>query len=193
MQKEGKARYRYYKREFVYSFRKRIRFRRKKDLKNNYIERRLLKNFYLVLTYNNFRRFMNIAKGQKGYYIGNYLTLLEGRLFMISYRSNFITNIFLIQHVIKNGLFNVNGVTRNHFNFIIKSGDILQVNFNYKKLFYNDILLRLDNNIIFYRLPKYLFANYNFLFIFFWRQPKIKDLIFPITLDVLAGAEYYYP
>lgn len=190
---ESKARKWYYKREFIFTYKRRRRFRRAKRFKENFIDRRYLRNFYLVLTYKIFRKYMNSANKKAGYYYGNYFTMLEGRIFMMAYRSTFITNIFLIRYVIKQGLFTVNGLVRYHYNYILKPGDIFQVSFNYKKLFCEDLLMRLKKKNIFYRAPNYLFTNFNFMFVFFWRFPKLKDLVYPINLDLLIGAEYFYP
>lgn len=190
---EGKARYWYYRREFVFTYRRRRRFRRAKRFKDDFINRRYLRNFYLVLTYKNLRRYMDLANRKVGYYYGNYFTILEGRIFMMAYRSTFITNIFLIRYVIDKGLFTVNGVVRRHYNFVVNPGDIFQISFDYKELIRKDLLMRLENNYIFYKVPNYLFANFNFMFVFFWRFPKLKDLIYPVELDLQLGAEYFYP
>jgi hypothetical protein len=53
--------------------------------------------------------------------------------------------------------------------------------------------MRLEKNNVFFKVPNYLFPNFNFLFVFFWRSPKISDLVFPIELDIQLGSEYYYP
>jgi len=110
---------------------------------------------------------MRLANRQAGYYYGNYFTMLEGRIFMMAYRSTFITNIFLIRYVIEKGLFTINGLVRYHYNYILKPGDIFQVSFDYKDLFSVDLLKRLEYNNIFYKVPNYLFANFNFMFVFF--------------------------
>lgn len=190
---EGKARYWYYKREFVFTYRRRKRFRRKKRFKDNFIQRRFLRNFYLVLTFKNFRRYMTMANRKVGYYYGNFFTMLEGRIFMMAYRSLFITNIFLIRYVIDKGLFTINGIVRTHYNYVLSPGDIFQVSFDYKDFIRQDLLLRFEKKNIFYKVPNYLFANFNFMFVFFWRFPKLKDLVFPISLDLQVGSEYFYP
>jgi len=190
---EARARYKYYKRDFIFTYRRKRRFRRMKKFKENFIERRYLKNFYLVLTYKNFRRYMNLASRKLGYYYGNYFSLLEGRIFMMAYRSTFITNLFIIRYVIDKGLFTINGKIRRHYNFSLQPGDLFQVSFDYKEFFYKDLLLRLEKNNIFFKVPNYLFPNFNFMFVFFWRYPKISDLVFPIDLDIQLGSEYYYP
>jgi len=190
---EARARHRYYKRDFIFTYRRKRRFRRMKKFKENFIERRYLKNFYLVLTYKNFRRYMNLASRKLGYYYGNYFSLLEGRIFMMAYRSTFITNLFIIRYVIDKGLFTINGKIRRHYNFSLQPGDLFQVSFDYKEFFYKDLLLRLEKNNIFFKVPNYLFPNFNFMFVFFWRYPRINDLVFPIDLDIQLGSEYYYP
>src|SRR5215467_4462104 len=163
----NRARRRFYKQNYVFTFRRKRSFRRKKRFKKKFIQKRFLKHFYLVLSYKNFRRYMNLAIKKSGFYISNYLCLLEGRIFMMAYRSTFITNIFLIRYVIDKGLFTVNGIVRRHYNYSLKPGDLFQVSFDYKNFFYKDLLLRLEKNNILYRVPKYLFFNFNFLFVFF--------------------------
>jgi len=110
---------------------------------------------------------MDLANRKIGYYYSNYFTILEGRIFMMAYRSTFITNIFLIRYVIDKGLFTVNGVVKTHYNYSLKPGDIFQVSFDYKHFIREDLLLRLEKRNILYRVPNYLFANFNFMFVFF--------------------------
>lgn len=112
---------------------------------------------------------------------------------MMAYRSTFITNLFLIRYVIDKGLFTVDGTVRYHYNYILKPGDMFQVSFDYKDLLSKDLLMRLHNDNIVYKVPNYLFANFNFMFVFFWRFPKLKDLVYPIKFDLQVAAEYYYP
>jgi ribosomal protein S4 len=190
---QSRARYLHYKRQFVFTLRRKIIFRRRTKFKPNFINPRYLQNFYLVLTRNNFRRYITKAKRIHGYFIGNYLTFLEGRLYMMVYRSNFITNLFMIRNIVRKGIFNVNGTTRYHFNYVMKLGDILQVNFRFKRLIRIDLLMRLEQNIILWYPPAYLYPNFNFMFVMFRRKPKIKDLYFPIRIDLLIGSEYYMP
>jgi len=136
---------------------------------------------------------MNLAVKKMGYYFNNYLCLLEGRIFMMAYRSTFITNIFVIRYVINNGLFTVNVKVRRHYNYSLKPGDLFQVSFDYRKLIRKDLLLRLERNNILYKVPGYLFPNFNFLFVFFFRFPRKRDLAFSIKIDIQLGSEYYYP
>ena len=190
---ENRRRRRFYRRNFIFNYRRKAFFRRKKRYKKNFIQKRYLKHFYLVLSYRNFRRYMNLAVKKAGYYYGNYFSLLEGRIFMMAYRSTFITNIFIIRYVIDKGLFTINGKIRRHYNYSLIPGDLFQVSFDYKDLFYKDLLLRLRKNNILFKVPEYLFPNFNFMFMFFWRYPTINDIVFPIWIDIQVGSEYYYP
>jgi hypothetical protein len=56
-----------------------------------------------------------------------------------------------------------------------------------------DLNLRLEKKIIFYKAPDYLFINYNFFFILYYRQPKMSDLVFPINIDVYSAIGHYFP
>jgi len=48
MRAENRARWLYYKKEIIYTFEKRKKFRYKKRFKNNYIQQRFVRNFFLV-------------------------------------------------------------------------------------------------------------------------------------------------
>jgi hypothetical protein len=49
----------YYKRQFVYSFKKKIKFRRRKRLKNDFVRPRYLKQYYLILKMDHFLNIIN--------------------------------------------------------------------------------------------------------------------------------------
>jgi ribosomal protein S4 len=117
----------FFKKDFIFSLRKRINFIKKKKFKPNFINRRILCNFYLVLTLRHFRNLANKAKKLQGYYVENYFNLIEGRIFMVCYRTNLITNLFLIRHVIREGMFTVNFRVKRHYNILVKRSDFFSV------------------------------------------------------------------
>jgi len=67
---------------------------------------------------------------------------------MISFRSNIITNLFLIKDVIQYGIFVVNGYVKTKYNFTIKPHDFVQINYKYLELVKYDYLLRFKNKVI---------------------------------------------
>jgi small subunit ribosomal protein S4 len=193
MAQQNKARRRHYKKEFVFSFKRRIRFRNKKKLKKHYITRRLLYNYYLMIPRRHFKKMHRKASKQLGCYTGNYLALVEGRLFMIIFRANFVTNIFSLKTIIDRGLFMVNGKKRSYVNYIVKKGDFVTVRRFYRTMILYDLFLRIRARVIFWRVPNYLMICYRFMYIFFWRKPMSdKEIPYPVKIDVFVGATAYF-
>jgi len=102
---QSKKRFKYYKMDFIFTLRKRINFRRQKRFKDDFLLPRLLYNFYLIISRRNFMKISIRAKKRKGYYIENYLGLLEGRLFMMVYRCHLVSNLFIIRYIVKHNMF----------------------------------------------------------------------------------------
>jgi ribosomal protein S4 len=194
MEDERIARKWYYKREFIYSFRKKIRFRRKKRIKKKYLLPRYLKHYYLVLRMSDFRRFQDKAAKKVGRFDSNFLIFVECRLFMLVYRLNYINNIFMIKSLVDAGMFTINNEIESHSNFTAGIGDVISIVPNYKELIRMDMILRFQYDIVFFRIPIYLITNYKFLFSIFWSQPRLKNVYFPVDqIDVFIGSEYYQP
>src|SRR5437868_7110255 len=102
---QSKKRFKYYKMDFIFTLRKRINFRRQKRFKDDFLLPRLLYNFYLIISRRNFMKISIREKKRKGYYIENYLGLLEGRLFMMVYRCHLVSNLFIIRYIVKHNMF----------------------------------------------------------------------------------------
>jgi len=146
----SKLRKRFYNKEFLFSLQKRIFFRRKKFLKKNFLDIRLLLNFYIIVKKKHFRKFYSQASRKVGSFIGHYLTKLELRLFMIAFRSNFITNIFMIRYILKYGIFFLNGTkVKKDINYSLKVGDVLELMPSYNRVIKWDMMARfVCNNIL---------------------------------------------
>jgi ribosomal protein S4 len=181
-----------FRREFVFNFKRRIWFRFKKRFKYKYIAHRFLYNFFLIVRRRNYIKYRVIARKKKGYFFKNYIVFLEGRLFMLIYRSNFVNNIFKLKFIIDRGIFLVNGEKKYYSNYIVKVGELVQVDFKYKKYLIADMLMRFNFKNILWNHARYLFVNYKFFFIFFLRAPKIAELKYPIKLDVYKGGDIYF-
>ncbi len=181
-----------FRREFVFNFKRRIWFRFKKRFKYKYIAHRFLYNFFLIMRRKNFLKYRVIARKKKGYFFKNYIGFIEGRLFMLIYRANFVNNIFKLKFIIDRGIFLVDGVRKYYSNYFVNVGELVQVDFKYKKLLRIDMKIRFNNKNILYSPRKYLFVSYKFLFIFFLRSPKKEELKYPIRLDVYKGGDIYF-
>jgi len=88
------------------------------------------------------------ARRRRGSFIGNYLIFLEGRLFMLVYRSNFVNNIFKLKYIIDRGIFLVDNEIKYYSNHVVKPGQLVQVSFDYRDLFKKDFKLRLKQGYI---------------------------------------------
>jgi len=182
----------YYNQDFIFVFTKGMYFRRKKEFEPEFIDHRYLYSFYLVLRQYHFRKMYKKARKNYGPFIKNYLHYLEGRLYMIAYRSNFMSNIFMIRYLIHHGFFIVNEKIRTDYNYVIHLHDFIQVNYKYKMLVHGDLAIKCIRKNIIWKPPSYLFINYNFMFIIYLRKPIASDLMFPIDIDVYIGGEYYF-
>lgn len=167
MEEERIARKWYYKREFIYTFRKKIKFRRKKRIKKRYLLPRYLKHYYLILKMDQFRRFQKLAINKKGNFDANYITFVECRIFMMVYRLNFVNNLFMIKSLVDAGIFTINNVIKYHSNVVAHLGDVISIVDDCKELIRHDMILRFQYDIIFFRTPIYLMLNYKFLFSIF--------------------------
>jgi ribosomal protein S4 len=102
----------------------------------------------MIVRRRTFKKYMYRARRMRGSFIGNYLTFLEGRLFMLIYRSNFINNIFKLKSIIDRGIFLVDGEIKYYSNHNVKSGQLIQVSFDYRDLLKKDLILRLRKGYI---------------------------------------------
>jgi len=85
-----------------------------------------------------------LARKKKGYFFKNYLVFLEGRIFMLVYRANFVNNIFKLKFIIDRGVFLVDGKRKYYSNYNVKVGELIQVDIKRKKLFMLDMILRFE-------------------------------------------------
>lgn len=112
---------------------------------------------------------------------------------MVVYRSNFITNIFLIRYIIEQGAFSINDNIRYCFNTILKIGDYVKLSDIYFTLFKNDLKLRLINRNVLWPIPRYLIVNHSFMFVLFFSYPRLKNIVYPINnLEILLTHHYHH-
>lgn len=80
-------------------------FEGKKSMKYRFLSLRLVRLFYVSLTYRQFRAISRKAARMDGFFQSNFCFLLEGRLLPLVYRSNFFASVFEIGEFVKRGLF----------------------------------------------------------------------------------------
>ena len=184
----------FYRKEFAYTFRKRIKFKRKKEEELDYLLPRILKHYYIVLRPVDFKRHQKIALRKGRLFEQNFLNFVEGRLFMLIYRLNFVNNLFMIKTLLDLGLFTINNKVKYHIHAMANVGDLISVKKEYIDILRNDLILRMQNNVIFWIVPRFLMVSFKLMFAILVYKPRKKDLYFPIdVMDVFIGTEYYYP
>jgi hypothetical protein len=130
---------------------------------------------------------------QLGSYENNFLNFIEGSLFMYLYRSNFITNLFMIKSVMELGIFLVNNKRRYHTHYYTIPGDIITVLRSYFHVLKDDIFLRLEQDIIVRPTPRYMEISFKLLYIFCMRKPNLFELSLHYTsndVDVFVGVDF---
>jgi ribosomal protein S4 len=102
----------------------------------------------MIVRRRTFKKYMYKARRTRGSFINNYLTFLEGRLFMLVYRSNFVNNIFKLKFIIDRGIFLVDGEKKYYSNHNVMPGQLVQASFDYRDLLKKDFKLRLRKGCI---------------------------------------------
>ena len=103
---------------------------------------------------------------------------------MLIYRSNFVNNIFKLKFIIDRGIFLVDGEIKYYSNHNVKPGQLVQVSFDYRDLLKKDLILRLKKGYVLWLPKKYLLVNYKFMFIFFVRHPRKRELKFHLLTNL---------
>jgi len=165
--------------------------KKKRKFKARFLSLRLVKLFFLTLTYKQFRCIAKIAAAKDGSFQANYCSLLEGRLVSMVYRTNFIYSMFESIAFVKSSKVLINNILINYVNFVVNVGDFLTFFGDYKNKFRSNFLKRFRTQTIIFNTPRYMFVNYKLFFAFMERQPLDKDLVYPIKLDIYRATAYY--
>lgn len=80
----------------------------RKFLKKRFASLRLVKLFFLTLTYKQFNKMARRARTKDGFFGDHFLCALEGRLISLLYRTSFVSNMFESLFYIKNSFVTLN-------------------------------------------------------------------------------------
>lgn len=158
------------------------RKRRKYNLR--FLSIRLTRLFFLTLQDYQFRSLLKKASKLDGDLETNYCHLLEGRLISVIYRTNFLSNMFEILRFVKEGNVYVNFKPLTKLNEIIRVGDFVTFNKKHKKKIRNYLIKRLNKRAVLFKEPRYLIVSYKFWFAYLIKYPRLKDLTYPISIDI---------
>jgi len=186
--------YRKFRRQrYVYKLWGRRKFEFPKKLKKNYVIPRIVRNYYIFMKKKIINRKVKKAKREMGKYIENFIRSMEGRLLNVIYRSNFVTNIFMVKDLITSGVVRVNKKKITYSNYIVGLGDFLEIIKPWNIIIKKDMLIRLKKNILITPQQPHLYINYNLLCLFMLRYLKKKELIYPTNLDINRVLDFVGP
>lgn len=168
--------------------------KKKHFFKKKFISLRLVKLFYLTLSYRAFRKLALKAKKQDGLFESNFLFLLEGRIVPIVYRSGLAFNMFEILSLVRTAQVYVNKTFYNNLNFSVKVFDLISFSAKVSRYLYFSLLSRLlrrRKKSVLFNSTKFLFVSYKLMCFFLKRHPHEKDLIFPVGVDIYRATGFF--
>ncbi len=155
-----------------------------KRKKWKFVSMQLVKLFYKGVNQRKIYKFSKLSSSSMGLWVDNFLLLIESRVSTILYRTNWISNILFLNQFISHGNVLINKKISLTVNDMLKPYDILRpVPAIIDKLKYN-IVFRLKNNMVFFNTPRYIFMNTRIMFACVFCNPKLKDISFPVLLDI---------
>ena len=150
-----------------------------------------LKKFYRNLTERQFKKLLS-SSCSKGKPFINFLAQLERRLDTTLYRLNFASTLDKARQLISHGHVRVNGARVKVKSFTLRDLDLIQIHPHVSKELRQDIKKRIqDQEALWIPFPSYLEADYNTLSGLFVREPKLKEIPYPVQMQFPLVREYY--
>lgn len=151
--------------QFLFEFLKKLPHPRKySDYKYQLKERKKLKLFYGSLSTKQLLKTSTQASRYPGYFSKNLLSLLERRLDVILYRSNFTQNIIHARQLIVHKKIFVNQVIVDSPSYLVTPGDIISVEQKTSLLLKNNLKSHNQYNLLTYRDHSNFLSNKKFQF-----------------------------
>jgi small subunit ribosomal protein S4 len=156
--------------------------RKKRRLKTKYYLNLLkIRRFYGNLSKKDFKKVFKESNLNSSFLGKSFICLLETRLDVILYRSNFFNSIFAArQYILHKGVY-VNGLLFKKPNYRLKLNNLIFL--KNPDIFYNKIKDKLKNKKIFGTYPKYLEVNYKLGAITLIKIPKVEEVPFPFFIN----------
>lgn len=166
--------------------------RKRKRQKWHFVVRRLSRLFYLTLSYSQFRKLARTASRLEGSWESSFIMLIENRVMGMLYRMQFLMSVFELRPFILRGRVLVNNKKITYYNAAVNYGDVMRIGYRESIFLRYDIFERFARGSLYFTIPRYMFISYKLMFGFVYREPKRRDLAFPIkAIDIFRSAEFY--
>lgn len=178
-------------RKFVYRIELRGPQRFRRYRRPTFLAVRLVRLFYLTYNYRQLRRLILSAHGRAGFYEENLAFLLESRLMCFLYRTGFVSTLFSSIDCIRYNLVILNDRSINFIHYKVKLGDLLFFTTQGVAAIYPRLLKRLRKRTSFFPPAPFLFVSFSLLCAYYTRAPQIRQLIFPLRMNLHSVVNYF--
>lgn len=155
-----------------------------KRLKWKFASFQLMRLFYRGMNPSKFNFFARKSMNVDGLWVLNFLLLLESRVATILYRLNWISNILFIKQYLLHGNILINDKLVYSTNNLVGLADLVRPTPAHEPHLRLFVIERLKLNLVYFGTPRYIWVCNKFMFAFIYKQPYIKDIMFPLSMDV---------
>ncbi len=161
--------------------------RRPSDYGNQLRAKQQLRSYYGNMTEKQFRRTYQEALRRRGDSGENLIGLLERRLDMVIYRSNFVPTVFSARQFVNHKHVTVNGKIVNIPSYQVQDGDVVEVRQNARQVpMVLEAIQKGERSV-----PDYLDVDTNAYSAKYIRAPKLADVPYPVLMEPNLVIEYY--
>ena len=165
---------------------------RKRKYHKRFVSLRLVKLFYINVSYHQFRQLASRTRRMYGRFEWNFLLALEARLMSYIYRTSLLCNPFQCMQIIKQGYVGINNKYTPYVNHRVAVGDFVTFTLMAKQLIYVLLIARLVTKRTLFNPPGYMYVSYKFLYSYMKTPPVRKQLVFPISVDLYRATGYAF-
>ena len=152
---------------------------------------RLVRLYYLSYNYRQLRRLILNAHRRNGFYEENLAFALEGKLMCFLYRTGLVSSFFSSMDFIKSDTVLVNNAAVASIDHKILLGDLVHFTRMGSSVLYVRLLRRLKKGASFFPPAPFLFVSFALLCAYYTRSPRVRELVFPIRLDIHSVVNYF--
>lgn len=179
-------------RRFIYQLNLVERPQPKVSLKHRFVSLRLVKLFYVTLSYRQFRGLARHMRRRQGVFEENFLLALESRVASLIYRMTFLGNPFHCLEFIRQGHVFVSGKCVLRPNYPVALHQLLSFSGLGRRWVFHELAYRLGRRRLLFQVPSYVVVSFFFLFGYQRRPPLRQDLVFPVALDFYRATGYAF-
>ena len=125
--------------------------------------------------------------------LDRFISLLESRLDVVLFRSNFSSSLHESRQMISHGIVKINDKRVYNSGFKVSKLDVIEISKDLlkKELTINSHLSSVKSNFISRSLPSHLEIDYKTLSIVFLWDPSYRDVYYPVKSDYQVIQRFY--